>query len=183
MFFTKVFSNEGFSMIYLYSCSGSADHGCEAAARAVKQLLGCPMRLYSQHVGEEYRYKMHELMDIGEDKDDDSPRKGRRFTVARMQTKFRNPEDKEMFFKKQEMLSTAKAGDIWLCMDEEAYCRREVNPVSDADCTVSKAEQTSAGLRLKNKSWTGRRFCGFYLSKKASTKELNLSYYTFLISR
>ena len=137
-------------MIYLYSCSGSADHGCEAAARAAKQLLGCPMRLYSQHVEEEYLYKMHELMDIGEDKDDDSPRKGRRFTVARMQTKFRNPEDKEMFFRKQEMLSTAKPGDIWLCMDEEAYCRAEEETDIAVKESDNAAESTTSKVRKKN---------------------------------
>lgn len=105
-----------------YAHAGAGNHGCEAIVRASARILREPVRLYSMNRAQDCKYRLDEAVEIMDDTDTPLARYSAKWVQARAQTKLTGSIEKEIYYRKQSMLSKAKKGDVWLSIGGDNYC-------------------------------------------------------------
>ena len=108
--------------LVFYAHAGSGNHGCEAIVRASKEIIGQPITLYSMNDEQDRLYGLDEVVTLAADRDKPSRRFSAEWFLSRVQTKLTGSIEKEIYYRKKDMLSKAKRGDIWFSIGGDNYC-------------------------------------------------------------
>ncbi len=106
-----------------YSHAGSGNHGCEAIVRSSINILNKDVTLFSSNPHQDMQYGIGALVNaVYKDSDKALRRYGFPWLFSRIQTKLTHSIDKEIFYRKIDMLSQVKQGDIWFSIGGDNYC-------------------------------------------------------------
>ena len=106
-----------------YAHAGSGNHGCEAIVRSSIEILGREVKLYSSNSDQDKQYGINRIVDtLYEVSDKPLERYKLPWLVSRIQTKLTHSINKEIFYRKYDMLSQVKKGDIWFSIGGDNYC-------------------------------------------------------------
>ena len=106
-----------------YSHAGSGNHGCEAIVRSSINMLDKGVKLFSLNPDQDKQYGIGNIVDaIYKDSDKTLQRYSFPWLFSRIQTKLTHSIDKEIFYRKIDMLSQVKPGDIWFSIGGDNYC-------------------------------------------------------------
>lgn len=109
-------------MINLYLHAGSDNHGCEAIVRSTTRILDQECRLYSLNASKDFEYRINHVCEIESDIDMPFQRKNMKWMLSAMQTKLTGKIDLAIEFRRENLLSNIKKGDIFLSIGGDNYC-------------------------------------------------------------
>lgn len=110
------------SRLVFYAHAGAGNHGCEAIVRSSAEMLGEPVTLYSMNEAQDRQYGLDEIVQIAPDFDIHNKKFSSEWFLSRAQTKLTGSIEKEIFYRKKQMLSQANKGDIWFSIGGDNYC-------------------------------------------------------------
>lgn len=116
---------------YFYAHAGSGNHGCEAIVRSSISILDQKITLFSSNINQDKKYGINAVVEKIYDYKGKSIKKySIPWLISRLQTKITKSIDKEIFYRKKEMFSCVKKGDIWLSIGGDNYCYQGTNILS-----------------------------------------------------
>lgn len=106
-----------------YAHAGSGNHGCEAIVRSSIGILEKKIKLFSSYPEEDEKYGINEIVEsINKDIDKPLRKYGFPWLVSRIQTKLTKSIDKEIFYRKYDMLKQVEKEDVWFSIGGDNYC-------------------------------------------------------------
>ena len=109
-------------MINLYSHGGSENHGCEALVRSTIDILGQPVRLFSQHPEQDEKYDINEICDIVSDTPFEMRKGSFSWFISAVQTKIFGKIDILIKYLRKNLINNVGSKDICLSIGGDNYC-------------------------------------------------------------
>lgn len=109
-------------MIYLYNHSGSKNHGCEAIVRSTTKILNQKSTLLSLRLTEDIQYKINEITDVIDVKDSKVSKGTLKYYLSAIEIKMKGSTILDTLFRKKEMFSLLKKGDVAVSIGGDTYC-------------------------------------------------------------
>jgi len=117
--------------INLYYHTGSANHGCEAIVRGTKEILKEKLRLFSFEVEDEFKYNVHQIVEVFEDTKTPIKRFTLKYFLAALQVKLFRKTTLITKFIKINFFSKIKKEDICLSIGGDNYTYQGVWELAD----------------------------------------------------
>lgn len=109
-------------MISLYGHGGSENHGCEALVRSTIDIIGEPVRLFSQHPEQDKKYDINEICEIVPDTNSEIKRSSFAWFVSAVQTKLSGKIDLLIRNRRKNLIDNVSRNDICLSIGGDNYC-------------------------------------------------------------
>lgn len=118
-------------MIYMYSHSGSENHGCEALVRTTAAMFFDKIKLYSNAVEQDHAYGIDEIVPVIQNLDRPAQKPSLQYYLAALEIKTRKTTCFESRFRYQTLLSNVKKDDVYLSIGGDNYCYAGVEQLGD----------------------------------------------------
>lgn len=109
-------------MIVFYGHGGSGNHGCEAIVRSSVKMLDQPVRLFSSNEQQDTQYGINKICEVRPDKDIPLVRGSREWFFSALQTKITGKIDKQIEYRKPNLLQEVDDSDIYCSIGGDNYC-------------------------------------------------------------
>ena len=109
-------------MNIFYGHGGSGNHGCEAIVRSSVKMLDYPVRLFSANKQQETQYGIDKICDVCSDVDVMLERGSKYWFFSALQTKITGKIDKQIEYRKPNLLKKVEQRDIYFSIGGDNYC-------------------------------------------------------------
>lgn len=109
-------------MIIFYGHGGSGNHGCEAIVRSSVKILDQQIRLFSCNEQQDKDYGINKICDVRSDKDIPVLRGSKEWFLSALQTKITGKIDKQIEYRKLNLLKKVDCNDIYCSIGGDNYC-------------------------------------------------------------
>lgn len=109
-------------MIVFYGHGGSGNHGCEAIVRSSVKMLDQPVRLFSSNEQQDTQYGIDKICDVCSDVDVPLMRGSKKWFFSALQTKITGKIDKQIEYRKPNLLKRVDESDIYCSIGGDNYC-------------------------------------------------------------
>lgn len=125
-------------MICLYNHGGSQNHGCEALVRSTADILGCQVKLFSQHPEQDKKYGLDYVCDIVSDTNIEVKRGSFPWFLSAMQTKIFGKIDLQMKYRRKNLIDNISKNDICLSIGGDNYCYAGTDILAAINTNIQK---------------------------------------------
>lgn len=109
-------------MINFYAHGGSGNHGCEAIVRSSVRMLNQPVTLFSTHMDQDVQYGLDQICSVRSDTDRPLTRGSREWLLSAVETKLTGRIDRQIAYRKKELLKTIHREDLYFSIGGDNYC-------------------------------------------------------------
>lgn len=109
-------------MIVFYGHGGSGNHGCEAIVRSSVKMLDQPVWLFSSNEQQDIQYEMNKICEVRPDEDIPLVRGSKEWFFSALQTKITGKIDKQIEYRKPNLLKEVNDGAIYCSIGGDNYC-------------------------------------------------------------
>lgn len=109
-------------MIVFYGHGGSGNHGCEAIVRSSVKMLHQPVRLFSSNEQQDTQYGIGKICEVCSDVDVPLVRGSKEWFLSSLQTKITGKIDKQIEYRKPNLLKKVDETDIYCSIGGDNYC-------------------------------------------------------------
>lgn len=109
-------------MFVFYGHGGSDNHGCEAIVRSSIKILNQSVKLFSVNDQQDLLYGIDKICEVYADVDIPLIHGSRKWFLASLQTKLTGKIDKQIEYRKTNLLKTINENDIYFSIGGDNYC-------------------------------------------------------------
>lgn len=118
-------------MIYLYSHSGSENHGCEAIARTTATMFSNNITLYSNDKSQDCAYGLDQVVSIIQNLDKPARKPSLPYYLSALEIKTKKTTRLETWFRYRKLLSGVAKDSVYLSIGGDNYCYAGVEQFGD----------------------------------------------------